>query len=215
MDKDVLLSCKECGKPGYLYHYDKDYKDNQYYMVWCDGDCDSSKDTEHYKTAKEAINAWNIINTRPPQERCELRKLDEKEVMKLFEVFQLTTDEHDSNNFPCIPRWNFEDLIHFICENFGTAPAQKMLSSQEWHEIENKYWTMVKGQTYYFPGIIGAIKAKLGNDLPVQKTLSLEEIDKLITDSHFFRSCISANAHQYEYRMELCGAIKAKMEGER
>ncbi len=64
------------------------------------------------------------------QERSGLRV---EEVKRLFETFQLTTDHYDEKDFPCIPQWNFEDLINFICKRSpqGLKPLSKDKFNQD------------------------------------------------------------------------------------
>lgn len=70
--------------------------------------------------------------------------LDEKRVRFLFEMFQLSTDHHRDQDFPCIPQWNFNDLIELICK-LETFPA--VMSVEEIEGILDNFrrveWIMI------------------------------------------------------------------------
>ena len=118
-----LKPCPCCGGPGRIREGIGTNKTTFRFSVGCK---DCLLEYHLCQSEQEAINGWN---KRVPQ--TELLPLDEEEVRKLFEIFQLSTDYHDDKNFPCIPKWNYDDLIKYICQKFGTKPAEEKLDARE------------------------------------------------------------------------------------
>lgn len=67
----------------------------------------------------------------------ELNPINKEELRNIFMIWQMSTDTHNGGNFPCIPQWNFEDLIDHICENFGRTDKSDKLAEALYYIVQH------------------------------------------------------------------------------
>lgn len=175
MDKDVLLSCPFCGSLHLARRKVTGCERNLGIQCFeCGAICLLA---ERPDEADLVLKKWN---TRPPQERCELVKLD-RGVLADFYLKTLEDYEFQYSgwiNKETGKRYAFNQyLLDAMCKKFGTAPAQKTLSLEEEMLANDAYHALRAARSYGRPmdvndyhllrcekalnELISAIKAKM------------------------------------------------------